>query len=82
MEYNELLDWYKDERKIISIKKEKALEKLGVDVVITKDADVILSADKVILPGVGAFGDAMDNLRKYKLDEVIYRVVEKGIPFL
>lgn len=61
---------------------EKALEKLGADVVITKDADVILSADKVILPGVGAFGDAMDNLRKYKLDEVIYQVVEKGTPFL
>ena len=61
---------------------EKALEKLGADVVITKDANVILSADKVILPGVGAFGDAMENLRKYKLDEVIYQVVEKKIPFL
>lgn len=61
---------------------EKALEKLGADVVITKDADVILNADKVILPGVGAFGDAMNNLRKYKLDEVIYQVVKKGIPFL
>ena len=61
---------------------EKALEKLGADVVITKDPDVILNADKVILPGVGAFGDAMHNLKKYKLDEVIYQVVEKGIPFL
>lgn len=61
---------------------EKALEKLGADVVITKDPDVILNADKVILPGVGAFGDAMHNLKKYKLDEVIYQVVEKGTPFL
>lgn len=61
---------------------EKALQKLGADIVITKDAEVILQADKVILPGVGAFGDAMANLKKYKLDEVIYKVVERGTPFL
>lgn len=61
---------------------EKALQKLGADVVITKDAQVILSADKVILPGVGSFGDAMDNLKRYGLDEVIHQVVEKGTPFL
>ncbi len=61
---------------------EKALQKLGQEVVITRDAEVILSADKVILPGVGAFGDAMDNLKKYELDKVIYQVVEKNTPFL
>lgn len=61
---------------------EKALQKLGADVVVTKDPQTILNADKVILPGVGAFGNAMDNLRKYKLDEVIYRVVEQGTPLL
>lgn len=61
---------------------EKALQKLGQDVVITRNADVILNADKVILPGVGAFGDAMQNLKKYDLDKVIYQVVEKEIPFL
>lgn len=61
---------------------EKALQKLGQEVVITRDADTILAADKVILPGVGAFGDAMANLRKYGLDQVIYQVVEKNIPFL
>ena len=61
---------------------EKALQKLGADVVITKDPPVILSADKVILPGVGAFGDAMNNLKKYGLDEVIHQVVENGTPFL
>ena len=61
---------------------EKALQKLGADVVITKDPQVILSADKVILPGVGSFGDAMNNLKKYGLDEVIREVVEKGTPFL
>lgn len=61
---------------------EKALKKLGQEVTITRDAEVILHADKVILPGVGAFGDAMFNLKKYRLDEVIYQVVEKGTPFL
>ena len=61
---------------------EKALQKLGAEVVITKDPEVILSAEKVILPGVGAFGDAMGNLKKYGLDTVIHQVVEKGTPFL
>ena len=61
---------------------EKALQKLGADVVITKDADTILNADKVILPGVGAFGDAMTNLKKYDLVSVIKQVVEREIPFL
>lgn len=61
---------------------EKALQKLGADVVITKDAQEILRADKVILPGVGAFGDAMANLKKFGLDKVIYEVVERGTPFL
>lgn len=61
---------------------EKALQKLGQEVMITRDPEEILSADKVILPGVGAFGDAMANLRKYHLDQVIYQVVERDIPFL
>ena len=61
---------------------EKALQKLGAEVVITKDAQEILQADKVILPGVGAFGDAMTNLKKYGLVKVIHQVVEKGTPFL
>ena len=61
---------------------EKALQKLGQETIITRDARTILDADKVILPGVGAFGDAMGNLRKYHLDQVIYQVVEKGTPFL
>lgn len=61
---------------------EKALQKLGQEVVITRDAETILNADKVILPGVGAFGDAMANLKKYNLDQVIYQVVERQIPFL
>ena len=50
---------------------EKALQRLGQEVMITRDPEEILNADKVILPGVGAFGDAMVNLRKYHLDQVI-----------
>ena len=61
---------------------EKALKYLGEDAVITRDREEILSADKVILPGVGAFGDAMYNLKKYGLDEVLSEVVKRQIPLL
>ncbi|MEF9839724.1 MAG: imidazole glycerol phosphate synthase subunit HisH, partial [Lachnospiraceae bacterium] len=61
---------------------EKALLLLKQDVVMTRDEDTILHADKVILPGVGAFGDAMKNLRTYGLDKIIKQVVEQRIPFL
>ncbi|MCI5954155.1 MAG: imidazole glycerol phosphate synthase subunit HisH [Lachnospiraceae bacterium] len=61
---------------------EKALLFLGEDVVITRDAETILYADGVILPGVGAFGDAMNKLHTYGLAEVIRKCVGKGIPFL
>ena len=61
---------------------EKAIKTLGQDVVITRDAETILNADRVILPGVGAFGDAMGKLHDYNLVEVIHQVVEKKIPFL
>ena len=61
---------------------EKALKTLGQEVIVTRDADIILKADKVILPGVGAFGDAMGKLHDYGLVDVIYKVVEKNTPFL
>ena len=61
---------------------QKALSYLGEDSMITGDAREILSADKVILPGVGAFGDAMANLKQLGLDKVIREVAEKQIPFL
>ena len=61
---------------------EKALILLGEEPVITRDRETILKADKVILPGVGAFGDAMHNLRKYGLDKVIHEVVKRQIPLL
>ena len=61
---------------------EKALQFLGEDPVVTRDRDMILSAEKVILPGVGAFGDAMGKLRGYGLEKVILDTVEKRTPFL
>lgn len=61
---------------------EKALLLLDQEVVITGGREEILKADKVILPGVGAFGDAMANLRKTGLDQVIREVTGRGTPFL
>ncbi|MGN0159325.1 MAG: imidazole glycerol phosphate synthase subunit HisH [Brotaphodocola sp.] len=61
---------------------EKALLALGGDPVITREKEKILEADKVILPGVGSFGDAMGKLHQYGLVDVIHQVVEKGTPFL
>lgn len=61
---------------------EKAFQSLGEEIVLTRDADVILSADAVVLPGVGAFGDAMEKLHHYNLVSVIKRVVAEKKPFL
>lgn len=61
---------------------EKACQYLGQDVKITRDRDEILEASHVILPGVGAFGDAMSHLKEYHLVQTIYDVVEKKTPFL
>lgn len=61
---------------------EKALQFLGEEAVVTRNHDLILEADKVILPGVGAFGDAMEKLRRFGLVDTIYKVVEKNTPFL
>ena len=61
---------------------EKAVLSLGEKAVITRNARTILSADGVILPGVGAFGDAMEKLHSYGLVDVIHECVKKEIPFL
>lgn len=61
---------------------EKAIQFLGEEAVITRNPEEILSASSVILPGVGAFGDAMEKLHKYDLIPVIQEVVKKQIPFL
>ncbi len=61
---------------------EKAMQLLGQEVTITRDRETVLGAEKVILPGVGAFGDAMGKIHQYGLFDVIHEVVDRGTPFL
>lgn len=61
---------------------EKALIYLGAECVITRDRDVIARAEKIVLPGVGNFGDAMEKLNGYGLSEVLREEVAKGKPLL
>ena len=61
---------------------EKAIQSFGEVPVVTRDREEILSADKVILPGVGSFGDAMEKIRSYGLEAVIHEVVARKTPFL
>lgn len=61
---------------------EKAFLHLGEKVLVSREPEVLLKADKVVLPGVGSFGQAMDNLNRYGLVQVIKEITEKGTPFL
>lgn len=61
---------------------EKALQLLKQPYVLTRDAQQIMEADRIILPGVGAFEEAMFRIRGYGLEEVIQAAVKQGIPFL
>ena len=61
---------------------EKALQYLGEECIVTRDKEKLLKADKIILPGVGAFGDAMEQLKKYELDKVIREAAEQNKPLL
>jgi len=61
---------------------EKAVQALGEVSLVTRNREEILRADKVILPGVGAFGDAMKKIRSYGLEEVIHEIVDSKTPFL
>lgn len=61
---------------------EKAFALLGETPVITRDPQVLLQADKVVLPGVGAFGDAMEKLHQYELVDIIKKIIKNGVPFL
>ena len=61
---------------------EKALLSMGETPVLTRDPEVILQADHIILPGVGSFGDAMENLNKFGLIDVIHEAINRQIPFL
>ena len=61
---------------------EKALLSLGQECVVTRDFKEIRQADKVILPGVGSFGQAMEQLKKFELDKVLKEIPDSGKPFL
>lgn len=60
----------------------KALEKAGAETIVTSDARDISKANAIVLPGVGAFYHAMENLKKLELLQVLYKVIAKGTPFL
>ena len=60
----------------------KGLDHIGAETIVTNDGDLIRKADKIILPGVGAFGDAMAQIKEKELDVVIRDVVRQGKPFL
>jgi glutamine amidotransferase len=61
---------------------QKGFERMGHEAVVTSDAKTILSASKVVLPGVGAFPDCMRNLREYGLIDVVHESINSGKPFL
>ncbi|HXY61833.1 MAG TPA: imidazole glycerol phosphate synthase subunit HisH [Nitrospirota bacterium] len=61
---------------------QKGFERTGHEAVVTSDAKTILSASKVVLPGVGAFPDCMRNLREYGLVDVVHESINSGKPFL
>ena len=61
---------------------QKSLEFVGAKVIVTHDPDLILNANSVVLPGVGAFKDCMANLKKLKLVDPIRKFIDGGKPFL
>ena len=61
---------------------EKAFEYLGADTEVTRDSETIFRADHVVLPGVGAFGDAMSRIREYGLENIINEVVNWNNKFI
>ncbi len=61
---------------------QKGFERVGHEAVVTSDAKTILNADKVVLPGVGAFPDCMRNLGEYGLIDAVHKTISSGKPFL
>lgn len=61
---------------------EKAFLHLGEEVLVSRNPEILLKADKVVLPGVGSFGQAMENLNRYGLVQVIQEIAGSGTPFL
>ena len=61
---------------------EKALAFLREESIITRDRHEVKRADKLILPGVGSFGAAMEQLKKYEIDQMLEEAAEEGKPLL
>lgn len=61
---------------------EKALQYLGEEPLVTRDKEILLRADKVIVPGVGSYGDAMGKMQQYELVEVLRKIADEGTPIL
>lgn len=61
---------------------QKALTAVGAEVLLTSDPEIVLKADQVVLPGVGAFGDGMTRLKSRGLDEVLHTIKDQDIPLL
>jgi imidazole glycerol-phosphate synthase subunit HisH len=61
---------------------QKALEAVGASVTRTDDPQKVLAGEKIVLPGVGAFGDFMDGMKAKGLDDTVKQVVERGVPML
>lgn len=61
---------------------QKGFEKVGFDAVVTQDPKAVMEADKIVLPGVGAFADCMRNLEQGGFVEPILKVIRDGRPFL
>jgi len=61
---------------------QKALEKVGAKVTVTRDPELIAKAEKIVLPGVGAFADCMENLKRFSLIDAVKEAILSGRPFL
>jgi len=61
---------------------QKAFEHIGAEVELTADPEVVRRAEKLVLPGVGAFGSGMEGLHQRQLPEAMHEAVHRGVPFL
>src|SRR5215212_10751927 len=61
---------------------QKALEAIGADVERTNDPQKVLSGKRIVLPGVGSFGDFMSGLRAQGLDDAVKEIIGRGVPLL
>ena len=61
---------------------EKAFQRVGAEVLRTDDAEAIAAAERLVLPGVGAFGACIDEIRRRGLEDAIHAAIDDGTPFL